>query len=107
MSYGITSKSQIIDYDTIRKACDNLKAISKDFNVCGEKIRKSGDDCGINVLSVDNRTMQPGIWDLGDSIQKIQTKYENLAESITNSAYKIKLQQEAELEEYLKKQEDK
>ena len=26
MSYGITSKSQIIDYDTIRKACDNLKA---------------------------------------------------------------------------------
>ena len=49
MSYGITSKSQIIDYDTIRKACDNLKAISKDFNVCGEKIRKSGDDCGITL----------------------------------------------------------
>lgn len=106
----ITSESQLIDLDTIKKGCSKITSAGDAFENCAREIESASDACSIDVLSVDNKTLQPIMLELADQIRKLKSELEGFSQSIQNVALEIYNQQYAQLQEYresLKKSTDK
>lgn len=104
MAYGITDKSQLIDYETIRRNCEQYKIILEDFKKCGEEVVQAGEACNQDALSIDESTMQETIVELGVGIQNAAIAYANSADQLVADAIKVYNAQVAELNEYLRRQ---
>ena len=103
MAYGITDKSQLIDYETIRRNCEQYKIVLDDFKRCGEEVVKASQGCTTEALSVDDNTMESSINELGVAIQNAAISYANAADQLVADAIKIYNAQVAELNEYIRR----
>lgn len=106
MSYGITSESQIIDVDTIRKGCNELKSNAGDFSNCAKNVKSAGEDCTKDTISVDGMSLEPTIVQLSEEISNCKTAIENLADQIISEAETIYNAQRNELAEYKRRLEE-
>ena len=104
MSYGITNESQIIDLGTINKGCDQIDAAAKDFITCGNKVVSAGSTCNKDALSVDDKSMQPAIEELGESIKALEGKVTGFTGQIRSIASQVYNAQVQELRAYQEEQ---
>lgn len=100
MNSGITSESQLIDIETIRNGCNQLKGAADDFDKVGDYVNNTGDNSGVDVFSVDNKSFGPSIKSLGEAIKGVKSQIVAEAENILSSAEKIYASQKAELQAY-------
>lgn len=98
----ITSESQLIDLQTISEGCSKITSAGQAFENCAREIESASDACGIDVLSVDNKTLQPTMLELADQIRNLKSEIENFSKSIQDVANEIYNQQYAQLQEYRK-----
>ena len=103
MVYGITNKSQIIDKATIINGCERLREAANDFETSGNSVSIASEDCGIDVLSVDDMTFAPIIEELGKSIKDVKKVIDGYADDIESLVNQIYTDQTAELAEYERK----
>ena len=96
----ITSESQLIDLETVKNGCDKVTSAGEAFENCAREIESASDACGIDVLSVDNKTLQPIMLELANQIRELKSQLEWLSKSIQDVALEIYNQQYAQLQEY-------
>ena len=99
--YGITNSSQIIDIETIKKGCDEIKKAAETFKSCGDTVFEASEECNTEVLSVDGKSMQPVLASLSEEIKGFEEQVDSFADSIYELACEIKAKQEKELQQYL------
>lgn len=104
---AITSESQLIDITTISNGCAIIEEAARDYTTCASKVNEAASICTDKALSVEKKSMQPSLQDLGASIGTIQGNIEFFTSQIRNVAMKIRTQQMIELEEYRAAQEAK
>lgn len=102
-TYGITDASQIIDYDTIKSGCAKLRQTAVDFREAASSIEKAGKDCTAKVISVDSKSFEEPILQLGVNTLAKEDAINQYADSIDKTAYQVYSEQKAELEEYQRK----
>ncbi len=98
--YGITNKNQIIDFQTIKTGCNDYRAALDTFVNCGVAVFKAAEMCDKKALSVDYRTLQDYMADIGEQIIKLRETYGMYAVEVANQAVMIAGEQVAELKEY-------
>ena len=98
--YGITSKSQIIDLDTIKAGCQEFKDCLDDFEICGKGVIET---CNSKALSVDEKTFEYPITDLGESIKALKDEYIGYADQVIADATSVYNAQIAEYNDYVTK----
>ncbi len=101
--YGITSKSQIIDLDTIKAGCQEFKDCLDDFEICGKGVIEAGETCNSKALSVDEKTFEYPITDLGESIKALKDEYIGYADQVIADATSVYNAQIAEYNDYVTK----
>lgn len=104
MAYGITSDSQIIDIGTINKGCDQIDEAAKDFTTSGKKVVSAGSTCNKDALSVDDKSMQPALEELGEEIQALDGKVTDFTAQIRSIASQVYNAQVQELRAYQEEQ---
>ena len=97
---AITSESQIIDVVTIDSGCKIIEEAARDYTTCANKIKEAASICTDQALSVEKKSMQPSIQDLGDSVATIQGNIEYFTSQIRAVATTIYSQQMTELNNY-------
>lgn len=100
MAYGITSESQMIDLGMINKGCDIIDEAAKDFTTSGNKVVSAGNTCNKDALSVDDKSMQPAIEELGETIKSLEGKVTSFTSQIRSLASQIYNTQFQELQAY-------
>lgn len=101
--YGITSESQLIDYESIRNGCVAYVQALEGFTEAGEKIIEAGTIMDKDALSVDGASMQPSLYELGQMIGNLANEYAEYANAVYTDAIRIYNEQVAELNEYYRK----
>ena len=97
---AITSESQVIDITTISNGCSIIEEAAVDYTNCAKKVNEAANICTDKALSVEKKSMQPSIQDLGTSIGTIQSNIEYFTSQIRSVAMKIQSKQLQELAEY-------
>ena len=97
---AITSESQIIDITTISNGCSIIEEAARDYATCSKKVKEAASICTDKALSVEKKSMQPSLEELGESIASIQGNIEYFTSQIRNVAMQIQSKQYAELAEY-------
>ena len=97
---AITSESQIIDITTISNGCSIIEEAARDYATCSKKVKEAASICTDKALSVEKKSMQPSLEELGESIGTIQGNIEYFTSQIRNVAMQIQSKQYAELAEY-------
>lgn len=97
---AITSESQIIDITTISNGCSIIEEAARDYSNCSKKVNEAAAICTDKALSVEKKSMQPSLEELGASIGTIQGNIEYFTSQIRNVAMQIQSKQLAELAEY-------
>ncbi len=100
MAFGITSESQLIDVNTIRRGCEAYIDALDFFIDGGNQIISAGSTCSAKALSVDGSSFQNEIIDLGQQIIALRDEYAACAENVYAQAVQIYNAQVAELNEY-------
>ena len=101
--YGITSESQLIDYETIRNGCVAYVEALEGFYTAAQQIIDAGTTMDKKALSVDGATMQPVLYELGETIGNLANEYAGYANDVYVQAINIYNEQVAELNEYYRK----
>lgn len=97
---AITKESDIIDITTISNGCSIIEEAARDYSACASKVNEAANICTDKALSVEKKSMQPSLQDLGASIGTIQGNIEYFTSQIRSIAMKIQSKQLAELAEY-------
>lgn len=97
---AITNESQIIDITTISNGCSIIEEAAADYAACASKVNEAASICTDKALSVEKKSMQPSLEELGASIGTIQGNIEYFTSQIRSVAMKIQTQQLNELAEY-------
>ena len=100
MGYGITSMSQVIDIDSIRKGCNQVKQYLTDFEACGALVVIAGDNCTEKALAIDENTFQYSITSIGEEITKLKAGYAAIADQVIDEATQVYNAQVTEYNEY-------
>ena len=103
--FGITSESQLIDYQRIRLGCESYIQALDDFVSCGNAVIQAGESCSQQALSVDGETMQSVIYEIAEQIGGLRDALAANAEAVYAQAVQIYNAQVAELNEYIRQQE--
>ncbi|MBR2828223.1 MAG: hypothetical protein IKE70_03230 [Bacilli bacterium] len=106
MSYGITSMSQIIDVGTITSGCNSMKTVLQDFEKSGNTVVEAGNICTEKALSIDDKTMQYSLNDLGEEIKNVKEAVTNYLDEVEALAQKIYQEQLQEYNDYIKKKQE-
>ena len=101
---GITSESQLIDINTIAAGCNSFISALEIFINGANRIVEAGSLCDGKALSIDGKTLQPEITEIGTQIGNLYNEYANCAQDVYNQAVRIYEQQVAELNEYYRQQ---
>ena len=104
--FGITSESQLIDYQRIRLGCESYIQALDDFVSCGNAVIQAGESCSKQALSVDGESMQSVIYEVGEQIGDLRDALASNAEAVYAQAVQIYNAQVAELNEYIRQQEE-
>ena len=107
MSYGITSKSQLIDINTIKAGCEMYINALDDFEKSGEDVVLAAEKCDKNALSVDDTTFQYSINDIGIELKSVKQTLTGYANQVLTDAINVYNQQVNEYNEYLRNQQKK
>lgn len=102
--YGITNKNQIIDFETIKKGCNDYRAALDSFVDCGVAVMKAAEMCDKKALSVDYKTLQDYMAEIGEKIIKLRETYGMYSVEVARQAVTICSQQVDELTQYQAKQ---
>lgn len=105
MAYGITSESQLIDYKTIKRGCEDYINALNDYVDCANQLNEAGNTLSPKALSVDGGTLQEPIFELAQEIVTARNEYAAAAEQIYTDAVTIYNQQVEELYSYYQQQE--
>lgn len=97
---AITSESQIIDLSAINNGCAIIEEAAKDYSSCATKIKEAAGICTAEALSVEKKTMQPAIEELGSVVETLPANIEAFTAQIRNVAMQIYNNQLSELAEY-------
>lgn len=97
---AITSESQMIDISTIDAGCKIIEEAARDYTTCAGKVKEAASICTSEALSVEKKSMQPALDDLGTSIETIESNILYFTSQIRNVAMQIHTQQYNELTEY-------
>ncbi len=100
MAFGITSESQLIDVNAIRKGCEAYIDALGFFVDGGNQIISAGNTCSAKALSVDGSSFQNDIIEVGYQIIALRDEYAACAENVYAQAVQIYNAQVAELNEY-------
>ena len=100
MAFNITCESQLIDIQTIKSGCSELKSATEDFATSGKTVIKAGETCSEKALSVDKDTFEYKISDIGQEMVRCKEIIDSYADYTLSEAVKIYNQQVAELNEY-------
>ncbi|MBP5678266.1 MAG: hypothetical protein J6X28_00365 [Bacilli bacterium] len=101
--YGITSASQLIDYETIRQGCVAYVSALEDFTTAAQQIVEAGTEMDKEALSVDNASMQPTLYELAELIGNIPNELAGYASEAYAAAVDVYNEQVAELNAYYQK----
>lgn len=107
MSYGITRQSQIIDYTTIKKGCDELKSVAANLKKYGEKVKTISEFCNEKALAADGNSNTKNILEKANTIISRASSIETYATKLDEVAASIYRQQENEYASYLAEQKEK
>lgn len=102
--YGITNTSQLIDKDTISRACDELITKAESIKSCGRSI-KMGDeflDAAVQIEGMTDDTLDR----TGSEVEEMGNNVISIANSIKAEAQSVYASQFAELREYWRRQEE-
>ena len=102
-TYYITSRSQIIDIQSVVKCCDNFKNILDDFEKAGKYVIDAGNICDKKALSIDEQTLKYDITQRGTEIKKVKKLYTEQIDKLINAARKLYYEQSNALAEYERK----
>ena len=81
---AITSESQIIDITTISNGCSIIEEAARDYATCSKKVKEAASICTDKALSVEKKSMQPSLEELGESIGTIQGNIEYFTFRLVN-----------------------
>ena len=97
---AITNESQLIDITAISNGCSIIEEAASDYTKCAKKVNEAAAICTDKALSVEKKSLQPSLEDLGQSIGTIQGNVEFFTSQVRNVAMQIYNKQYAELTEY-------
>lgn len=104
--YGITSKGQLIDKDTINAGCKKIDEAAKKFLDSANFVSKASEICDANALSVENTTMQAQLDLDAQYLKSMNDKVKEFTQKISEIAEQVYEQQSIELENYQAEQKD-
>ena len=107
MAYGITSKSQIIDKDSIYSGCNKVLEALEDFRVSANRVKEAGEISANRALELNEKSFTDTIMDIGNSLDDIVEKYTSCINQIKSETNKIYNAQWAEYNNYVAEQEKK
>ena len=99
-NYGITSESQLLDYKAIENGCNAYIEAAAEFITAAQQIIEAGDICDKKALAADGQSMQPVIYELGQSVAAIGNECAQRAIDLYNEAINVYNAQVAELNAY-------
>ena len=105
MAYGITSKSQLIDLNTIVAGANQFRTAIEDFERSGNAVIEAGETCTKKALSVDDSTLEFSITDLGNEMKDLKSTFSSYADELVAQATRVYNAQVTELNEYIRQQE--
>ena len=97
---AITSESQLIDIATIQSGCVAYAQALEYFIQAGQEIIDAGTICDAKALSVDDSSMQPVLYEVGQMIQELSNTYSTYVTDVYSEAVTIYNQQVTELNAY-------
>ncbi len=100
MAYGITSESQLIDLKTIEAGCKQYKEAVTDIVRSGIMVREAGETCNQKALSVDEKSLEPAITQIGEDLISLKTALQNYADQVIAEATQVYNAQLEELKAY-------
>lgn len=101
---AIRSESDIIDVVAISNGCTIIEEAAKDYTSCAKKVKDAADICSEKALSVEKKSMQPTIEELGVAIGTIEENVAYFTSQIRNVAQQVYAQQWDELNRYREEQ---
>jgi len=101
---AITSESQLIDVQTIYSGCNAFVSALEIFINGGNKIIEAGNTCSSKAISIDGKSLQPDIVEVGQQVGNLYNEFVNYAQAVSDQATQIYNQQVAELNEYRRQQ---
>ena len=97
---AITSESQIIDVTAISNGCSVIEEAARDYTSSASKINEAASICTTEALSVEKKSMQPSLQELGAAIGTIENNILSFTSQIRNVAMQIQSKQLQELANY-------
>lgn len=104
MAYGITSRSQLIDIQSIKQGCNQLEDALNDFEKSGDLVIESGNLCNKDALSLDEKSMEYSLTELGEAIKALKGEYQAYTQEVENQANRVYSEQCEELQRYIESQ---
>lgn len=100
MAYGITNESQIIDLNAIISGCNQYKEAISALDKSGSIIREAGETCNEKALSVDGKTLESTIIQIGTELERLKLTLQGYADQVISDATQVYNAQVAELKAY-------
>ena len=100
MAYGITSESQLIDYNTIRNGCSAYMDSLDYFMQAAKQVMEAAEMCDKKALNVDGQTMQPVLYELAQQIANVANEYASRVNEVNVQAVNVYNAQVRELNAY-------
>ena len=104
MAYGITSESQLIDVATIASGCQKIQEGAQYLELGAQAFSELGAYCTADVMSVDGQTLEGNFAEAASQTSEIVSQVNSAAEAMYAEAVQVYNDQMAELQEYLRKQ---
>ena len=103
MAYGITSESQLIDYESIRNGCVAYVEALEGFTTAAQQIVEAGTIMNKDAMSVEGASMQPTLYALAEQVGQLANDYAAIANAVYEQAISVYNAQVAELNEYYRR----
>ncbi len=98
--YGITSESQLIDYETIRNGCQAYVDAASEMAKAADQIQGAGDICDKKALAANGESMQTPIYEFAQQVAMIASECAARASDVVDQAVRIYNEQVQELNAY-------
>lgn len=104
MAYGITSESELIDYNSIRNGCVIYMNNLEKFQEAAQAVMEAGQICDKKALNINGESLQPVLFELAQAIANAANQYAECVNDVNSQAVNVYNSQVNELNAYFEQQ---
>ncbi|MDO4995622.1 MAG: hypothetical protein Q4E69_00440 [Bacilli bacterium] len=102
--YGITDRSQILDAQAVKAACNMIDSAAEDFATAAKKLEEAKNEIGGKAMKVDGQTMEDSYKIVKEGLENVKTNINAYTQQVINTANAISTAQQNEYLDYIEQQ---